>query len=191
MFAQSLGGAGLALTPPTPADVDRITACCQDPSIGRWTTMPVPYRRADAEAFVTEVVPAGWADRRPTWALRRDPDAPVVGMIGLAAGDASAAEVGYWLDAAARGHGLMTRALTLVCDFAFRPDTLALERIGWRALVGNTASAAVARRVGFRFEGTARSGGLQRGVRRDMWVAGLLPTDPRSPAEGWPPFGRR
>lgn len=186
MFVVNLSGVGLVLTPPTPEDVESITRCCQDEAIGRWTTMPVPYRQADAEAFVTKVVPAGWADRSPTWAIRRDPNGPVVGMIGLAARDASAAEVGFWLDPALRGHGLMAKALNLVCDFAFRTDTLALERVEWRAFVGNAASAAVARRVGFRFEGVVRAGGLQRGVRRDMWVAGLLAIDPRAPAAGWP-----
>ena len=30
-------------------------------------------------------------------------------------------------------------------------------------------------KLGFRLEGTARSGLLHRGVRRDGWVAGLLP----------------
>jgi RimJ/RimL family protein N-acetyltransferase len=147
MFVVNLSGVGLVLTPPTPEDVESITRCCQDEAIGRWTTMPVPYRQADAEAFVTKVVPAGWADRSPTWAIRRDPNGPVAGMIGLAAQDASAAEVGFWLDPALRGLGLMTKALNLVCDFAFRPDTLALERVEWRAFVGNAASAAVARRL--------------------------------------------
>ncbi len=85
-----------------------------------------------------------------------------------------------------RGRGLMAKALNLLCDFAFRPDTLALERVEWRAFVGNAASAAVARRVGFRFEGIVRAGGLQRGVRRDMWVAGLLAADTRTPAADWP-----
>ncbi|MGW0043544.1 GNAT family N-acetyltransferase [Rhodococcus sp. NPDC003348] len=188
MFVVGLSGPGLSLTPPTEADVASITSCCQDEAIGRWTTMPVPYRRADAEAFVTRVVPAGWADRSPTWAVRHGPDGPAVGMIGLGARDESAAEIGFWLDPAERGRGLMTAALNLVCDFAFRSDTLALERIEWRAFVGNAASAAVARRVGFRFEGIARRGGLQRGVRRDMWVAGLLATDRRTPHEGWPPL---
>ncbi|MFF0814920.1 GNAT family N-acetyltransferase [Rhodococcus sp. NPDC003318] len=184
MFVVNLSGRRLTLTPPTVADVDTIARLCRDESVGRWTTMPVPYERADAVAFVTRMVPTGWADRSPTWALRLDPDGPVAGMIGLRALDESAAEIGFWQGAAARGRGLMTEAAQLVCDFAFRADTLALERIEWRAFVGNTASAAVARRVGFRFEGVARRGGLQRGLRRDMWVAGLLAGDSRSPVPG-------
>ena len=186
MFLTDLAGTGLVLTAPAPSDIDRIAECCADPAIGRWTTMPVPYTRSDAEDFVRRVVPSGWSDRSPTWAVRRTDDGPVVGMIGLGARDPSAAEVGFWLAPEARGEGIVTRALNLVCDFGFQQNALALERIEWRAFVGNSASADVARRVGFRFEGTARSGGLQRGTRRDMWVAALLPDDPREPGGGWP-----
>ncbi|TQF74194.1 GNAT family N-acetyltransferase [Rhodococcus spelaei] len=186
MFVRELSSQGLCLTPPTVDDVESITRCCRDEEIGEWTTLPKPYGLKDAERFVSTVVPSGWADRSPTWALRHTPRGPVVGMIGLGALDDSASELGFWLDPAVRGRGLMSAAVNLVCDFGFEPDGLALERIEWRAFVGNTDSAVVARRVGFRFEGTRRAGGLQRGRRRDEWVAGLLYADPREPAEDWP-----
>jgi RimJ/RimL family protein N-acetyltransferase len=82
----------------------------------------------------------------------------------------------------------MTEAVSLVLDFAFaaHPDGLNLQRVEWHAFAGNTASAAVARRAGFRFEGASRLGAVQRGARRDDWQAGLLRDDPRTPADGWP-----
>ncbi|MFC7448103.1 GNAT family N-acetyltransferase [Rhodococcus daqingensis] len=189
MFVESLNDEGLWLTPPGPGDIESITRCCQDEAVGEWTTLPVPYTHDDARRFVERVVPVGWADRSPTWALRHNPAGAVVGMIGLAGRDDSAADLGFWLNQAVRGRGLMARAVNLVCDFGFRPDGMALERIEWRAYVGNKQSASVARRVGFRFEGTLRAGGLQRGRRRDEWVAGLLYADPREQAEGWPDLG--
>ena len=36
----------------TGADADAVTAACQDPEIPRWTRVPVPYRRADALAWI-------------------------------------------------------------------------------------------------------------------------------------------
>jgi hypothetical protein len=48
----SFNDGGLALRPPTPEDVDRITEICQDPDIQRFTRVPVPYGRQDAESFV-------------------------------------------------------------------------------------------------------------------------------------------
>ncbi|WP_024800725.1 GNAT family N-acetyltransferase [Nocardia sp. BMG51109] len=176
------------LTRPTAADLDAIVACCREPSIGEWTTIPVPYRREHAESFLTDIVEPGWAAGRPTWGVREAADGPIVGMIGLHARirEQTGAEIGFWLAPQARGRGLMTRAVRLVCDLGFAADGLGLERIEWRAMVGNHASAAVVRRVGFRYEGLLRLGGEQRGRRRDHWVAGRLATDPAGPADGWP-----
>lgn len=187
--AQTLSNGTVWLTPPTVHDIDAITACCQEPSVGRWTTMPVPYHRADAEKFIYDLVIPGWAARSPTWALRLGERAPVNGMIGLGPVDSrrddAAAEVGYWLSPALRGSGLMTQAVDLVCAAAFDRAWLAMDRVEWRALIGNYASAAVARRAGFRYEGLLRGGTLQRGVRHDCWIAGRLATDPPGPAPEW------
>ncbi|WP_216897945.1 GNAT family N-acetyltransferase [Nocardia alni] len=176
------------LSRPTSADIDGIVECCQEPSISRWTTIPVPYRRVHAEKFLDGVV-QGWAEGRPTWALRETAGGPVAGMVDLTpeGKDRTGGQMGFWLVPRLRGRGLMSRAVGLVCEFGFRPDRLGLVRIEWRAMVGNHASAAVARRAGFRYEGRLRLGGPQRGVRHDVWIAGRLATDPIGPAAEWPP----
>src|SRR5690606_2252695 len=53
------------LSRPRAADIDTITALCQEPSIGEWVTIPVPYRRTAAEGFLTDIADAGWANRSP------------------------------------------------------------------------------------------------------------------------------
>ncbi|MBF6446712.1 GNAT family N-acetyltransferase [Nocardia elegans] len=177
------------LSRPAEADVDAIVACCRQPSIPEWTTVPVPYRRADAVGFLTDIVAPGWAARSPVWAVRTAAQGPVAGMVGLEAGpQPGAAEIGFWLSDAVRGRGLMTRSVRLVCDFAFAAEGLGLTRIEWRAFVGNLASAAVVRRTGFQYEGLLRGAAVQRGVRRDSWVAGRLVGDPPEPATDWPPL---
>ncbi|MET8422802.1 GNAT family N-acetyltransferase [Nocardia sp. NPDC004860] len=190
MDAEFLSDGVVRLSPPAVSDIDAITALCQEPSIGAWTTMPVPYHRADAEKFIYDIVGPGWATRSPTWALRRATDGPVVGMIGLTVPnrrrDEDTAEIGFWLTPAARGEGLMTRAALLVTAVGLDPAGLAFERLEWRAFVGNHASAAVARRAGYHYEGLLRGGSLQRGVRRDTWVAGRLRDDPATPSPHWP-----
>ena len=45
----------------------------------------------------------------------------------------------------------------------------------------NVASARVASRVGFHFEGTLRLGAMGREGREDDWVAGILAGDARRP----------
>ncbi|GAA3653721.1 GNAT family N-acetyltransferase [Microbacterium marinilacus] len=170
----------LTLSRPVASDADAIFEVCQDPEIQRYTTVPSPYTREDAETFVGLV--SEWWDSGSecVWAIR-DVEG-LAGMIGLHAIKNGAAELGYWLAPAARGRGYVDEAARTVVDFAFGP--LRLERLEWHAVVGNAASARVAQRLGFRFEGVRRKGLAGHGPRVDGWIAGLLSTDPRTP-QSW------
>ncbi len=54
---------------------------------------------------------------------------------------------------------------------------MSIDRVEWRAEVGNAASRAVAERAGFTVEGVLRSSLVNKGVLRDGWVGSLLPCD--------------
>ncbi|MCB7137340.1 GNAT family N-acetyltransferase [Cellulosimicrobium marinum] len=195
----TLADARVHLATPTLDDVDAITTACQDPDVAAWTVVPSPYAREDAVGFVEGYVGPGWERGNVlTWAVRASsPDGsgtggsgPLLGMVGLGLDDAPdaerSAELGYWMAPAGRGRGLATAACRLVVDRAFDPEGLGLARLSWEAYVGNWPSRRLAWRLGFRVEGTVRGHALQRGVRRDAWVATLLADDPREPAEPWP-----
>lgn len=170
----------VVLRPPAPADADRVAELCQDPTIQEKTTIPSPYTRADAAWFVREVVVAGWdTDKACTWGVRDAATDALEGVVGLTLEPQGSAEIGYWLGPAARGRGLMTRAVRLALDHAFAEDGLALDRVLWTAYVGNEPSRRVAERAGFRVEGAVRRHLVQRGVRRDAWLGTLLRDDPR------------
>ncbi|HLS33281.1 MAG TPA: GNAT family N-acetyltransferase [Brevibacterium sp.] len=179
----------VTLRPPESGDITAIAEACQDPEIHRWTRVPVPYTRDDAAGFVSHVSDPGWESGTScTWVIETTapthdhPRSAFAGMISLdGIGDGSAG-IGFWSAPAHRGTGTMTAAGRLVLDVAFTaaPQGLGLARVEWRAYPGNSASAAVARRLGFAFEGTLRGSGLQRGRRVDEWVAGVLATDDRS-----------
>ncbi|WP_213932230.1 GNAT family N-acetyltransferase [Rhodococcus sp. B50] len=186
MERRTLTDGAVVLSPPESADVDAITDACRDPLIARWTTVPSPYARTDALYFVQDVVPAKWESGCPDWAVRTSEDGVLCGMVGFVPREGSDPEIGYWIAPTTRRHGLATAAVRLACDFAFAPDGMNVRRVAWRAFVGNRASAAVARRVGFRYEGIVRNGLLQRGVPRDVWVAGLSADDPHGPTDDWP-----
>lgn len=178
----SLRTARLTLRPPALDDVDAIAAACQDPGIQRYVPVPVPYTREDAVSYVGAFCPDGWASgERLTWGIHEG-DA-FVGTVGLSDVADGAAEIGWWLAPGARGRGIMREAAATVVDHGF--DALGVARIGWRAYAGNTASAAVARALGFRFEGVARLGAMGREGRENDWLAGLLATDDRAPRP-WP-----
>jgi RimJ/RimL family protein N-acetyltransferase len=179
----------IRLEPPTEADVDAITRACQDPQIAQWVPVPQPYTTDSARSFLADVVAPGWEHgNEPTWKIAPAVgDGDLLGMIGLHRIEHGTAEVGYWLAPWARHRGYMGRALALVVDHAFDPVGLDLQRLTWRAVVGNWPSRRVAWRAGFRVEGTLRAELVHRGgVRRDAWVGTLLRGDPRAPNEPWP-----
>ena len=179
----TLRTARLELSVPTADDVDAITAAAQDPEVPRWTTLPAPYERHHAEEFIAKA--AAWWDEESelTWGVRLE--GRWIGMIGLHRFEKQgSAEIGFWMDAAARGHGYLTEAATAVIDAGFA-EPLRLARIQWRAIVGNVPSARVAQKLGFRYEGLLRQGLNDPRGRHDGWIAGLLPTDDRTPVP-WP-----
>ncbi|MGO2658351.1 GNAT family N-acetyltransferase [Mycetocola reblochoni] len=176
----------LELSVPVEDDIDPIFRACQDPDIQKWTTVPVPYRRVDASTFVSSVVGQGWRSGDSlTWGIRRSGE--LVGVIDLHDVADRGAEIGYWLGRQWRGEGLLREAARAVIDFAFSapPHGLALERLAWRAGLGNVDSARVAQALGFRFEGCGRKDLVQRGARSDSWSAGMLAAEDRSPVD-WP-----
>ena len=191
----------LVLSVPTGDDVDRITEICQDVDIQEWTFVPRNYQRSDAQFFVEQVVAKGWSEGRElTWAIREaDAGAPpdLVGMLGITLSgpeNARTGEVGYWLAAAARGRGTMTRAVAALIDMAFDPKgPLGLSALRWRCEIHETshgpvpnwASWKVAWSLGFQREGRVRRFLPNDGRLHDGWIATLLPDDPREPRAPW------
>ena len=191
----------LVLSVPTGDDLDRITDICQDADIQEWTSVPRNYQRSDAQFFVEQVVAKGWSEGRElNWAIREaDAGAPpdLVGMLGITLSgpeNARTGEVGYWLAAAARRRGTMTRAVAALIDTAFDPSgPLSLSALRWRCdihetsrgPVPNWASWKVAWSLGFQREGRVRRFLPNDDRLHDGWIATLLPDDPREPRAPW------
>ncbi|MEV6972513.1 GNAT family N-acetyltransferase [Kitasatospora sp. NPDC093806] len=168
----------LILRAPRESDIDAVFAACQDAEIQRWTVVPSPYRREDAEFYVRELAIEGWrTGENRIWSVFERESGALVGSQGLMAcpGRSGVAEVGWWATKEFRGRGYTAEAARAVVRYAL--TELGLRRVEWLAYVGNEGSRAVAEKVGFRFEGTLRSYAEQRGRFHDSWVAGLLATD--------------
>jgi ribosomal-protein-serine acetyltransferase len=99
-------------------------------------------------------------------------------------------EIGVWLLPEAQGHGLATRAVRYVIDWAIR--VRGLSRVQWTNNPANLSSSALARRLGMTLEGRLRSAGVLNGVRFDNEVWSIIAPDWPTPSgleqiEGGPP----
>ena len=98
----------------------------------------------------------------------------IVGTIGFHAlvwKDRSTS-IGYWLDAAAQGRGVMTAACRAMVDHAF--GELGLNRVEVRCGTGNARSRAIPQRLGFTEEGVCRQGERVGDAYLNLVVYGLL-----------------
>lgn len=166
----------VTLRAPRPDDAEDIELACQDAESQMWTTLPVPYSRADAEGFLAlRATNAAWWDA-PLFAVTTPGDDRWSGSIDLRLDGAGGADVGFMLAPWARGQGHAARVLRLVCGWGF--STLGLRVVKWRAYVGNEASRQTARAVGFQVPEHVFRGYLaQRGERRDAWIGSVTPDD--------------
>lgn len=86
-------------------------------------------------------------------------------------------EAGCWLEPAAAGRGLVTKACRILIDWAFQER--GMHRVEWHASAANKKSLAVAERLGMTREGVMRQNDLYRGVRQDTEIWAVL-------AHEWP-----
>jgi RimJ/RimL family protein N-acetyltransferase len=154
--APTLSDGEIVVRPIAPTDVPDIVAACVDPEIPRWTRVPSPYTREDAERFLAIAATEAAAGEGVALAVCGD-DGRLIGTIGLMELDREhgVGELGYWTAARARGRGAATRAVALVRDWAHAELGLsALEILAHR---DNRPSQRVAERAGFEDTGEIRS----------------------------------
>ena len=170
----------VVLRPWISSDATFMVEASRDPAIERYNG-PVPASAADAVAVI-ERIQESWrtleVDGDPTGAAFAIVDAALgepVGMCGIDDWSSTdVAQFGYWLAAGARGRGLATRAVTLMTGWLF---DLGAARVFLTIQSDNAASAAVARRAGFTYEGTLRADGVWQGQRKDVDVFAVLPNE--------------
>jgi len=170
----------VVLRPWRPSDASFMTEASRDPAIERYNGPP-PDSLADAISVI-ERIEQSWrlfevqGDRTGVaFAIVDAASGEPVGMCGIDDwSDTDVAQFGYWLAADARGRGFATHAVTLMTGWLF---DLGAARVFLTIESENAASATVARRAGFTYEGTLRSYGVWRGRRQDVDVFAALPDE--------------
>ncbi|MBY8880210.1 GNAT family N-acetyltransferase [Actinacidiphila acidipaludis] len=90
-------------------------------------------------------------------------------------------EAGCWLEPAAVGRGLVTRAVRLLIDWAV--DQREMHRVEWHVSAVNTPSVKVAQRLGMTRDGVLRQDFPYRGVRQDTEIWSVLAPEWRAARE--------
>ncbi|MDR0678655.1 MAG: GNAT family N-acetyltransferase [Puniceicoccales bacterium] len=110
------------------------------------------------------------------WAIVDQKEDLLIGIASLTLdGPNQKGEIGYWMDKAYWGKGLMTEAIWRVIHYSF--DELKLHRLDLTHMVENIASQRVAEKLGFQLEGCWREGHYKDGTFRDVKIYGMLAVD--------------
>jgi RimJ/RimL family protein N-acetyltransferase len=172
MALPTLRDGDLTLRPKRPEDADAITAACQDPEIPRWTFVPSPYTRADADAYLRSSAEEEAAGTSAGFVAVDDEDR-LLGSFSVMGLDSEPGygEIGYWVVAEARGRGVATRAVRLLTEWAQRE--LGLARIEILPHKDNAASRRVAENAGYRDTGELR-GAPRAGIEDPVYAVYVL-----------------
>jgi len=137
-------------------DIDDLWPTVSDPEFPRFMSWSAHRDREETRAFVQGVSRAHAENTGVTWAIEHDGRA--IGCIGLdgivwqlRALRLDRAELGYWIQKASWGTGLVTEAAAAVLRCAF--ETIGLHKVTVGALEGNLASQRVINKLGFQLIG--------------------------------------
>ena len=158
MDLPTLRDGDLLLRHKLPGDADALVAACQDPEIQRWTSVPSPYTRADADHFIAISEQEGEAGRAAHLIAVDAEAGRLLGSFSIMELDREPGygEIGYWVAADARGRGIATRAVLLLTGWA-RAE-LGLTRLEILPHKDNAPSRRVAEKAGYRDTGRLVAG---------------------------------
>ena len=143
--------------------------------------VPYPYKNRDAEWWINKCEKEAKEKPRKNYNLiiELKSENILIGGVGLVKVDRfqGTTEVGYWLGKNYWRKGFMSEALKAVLSFAFKK--LKLRRINLYAFKKNKASNTLAKKNGFKFEGTKRKSVRSKanGKIHDEKIYGLLKED--------------
>ncbi|QJB38501.1 GNAT family N-acetyltransferase [Chitinophaga oryzae] len=149
----------------TRGDLQDLAVLANDPAVAAnlRDSFPSPYSLKDAETFFA-LLQNGQSE--PTWGIyEKDKIAGVITLSRQADIYRHSAEIGYWLGAPYHGKGIMTEAVALLTDYAFRE--MNTYRIYAGIFAGNEASKKVLLKNGYHLEAVKEKAIIKQGRLMD------------------------
>ncbi|GLZ53073.1 GNAT family N-acetyltransferase [Actinomycetospora sp. NBRC 106378] len=153
-------------------DAEAIFRACQDADVQRFTTVPSPYRREDADWFLAHYVHDVEAEGGASFCVE-GLTAPgrVAGSMALLHVRDGVGEIGYWCAPEVRGRGWTSDALATLAAWTFAERDC--RRLELTVEPANAASLGAARRAGFVEDHVDPARRLRDGSVRTMAVLAL------------------
>jgi RimJ/RimL family protein N-acetyltransferase len=153
-----------------------VLSTMRDPLVREWLNVPREPGDHDFDSLLRVVRDGRASGERFDYSVTEPGGDEPLGAVIASRRHRDNYEIAYLAGAAGRGRGLMTRAVSLLCDAMFEEGAGRLEL---RTHPGNEASQRLAQRCGFQREGTERKSIWLHGRRVDAIVWSLLPDDVR------------
>jgi RimJ/RimL family protein N-acetyltransferase len=151
-----------------------VLATMRDPLVRRWLNMPIEPSDRDFDQLLRMIRDSRRSGDRFDYAVTEPPDDTSLGAVIASRRHRDNYEIAYLAGEPGRGRGVMTRAVTLLCDTLLDEG---VERLELRTHPENEPSQRLAERCGFQQEGRERKSIWLHGGRVDAVVWSRLPED--------------
>ncbi len=168
MSPPPLSAPGIVLRPLELADAKALFTAHSDAETHHFWSSPAHTNIEETRSYIADTLAIPGAR---VWAIT-EAGGEALGRIGLFTQREGVGEIGIIMRREATGRGLASKALTLVCDFAFGP--LGLHRIAADIDPDNSASLSLFLRAGFQREGLLRGNWKTHLGIRDSVILGKL-----------------
>jgi ribosomal-protein-alanine N-acetyltransferase len=168
---------GFHLRPWATTDVPALVAAWRDPEMARWMPEETnPFEAEQARAFIDDAATHLSTGKSVALAIADESTDQAVGSVSLHVWAPRHWNLGYWVAADQRRHGVATEAVTKLSRWAFAANPN-LARLSLYTIPGNEPSQKVAERAGFRREGLLRRWGDGNPEQLDWVMFSLIRED--------------
>jgi ribosomal-protein-alanine N-acetyltransferase len=168
---------GFHLRPWATTDVPALVAAWRDPEMARWMPEETnPFEAEQARAFIDDAATHLSTGTSVALAIADESTDQAVGSVSLHVWAPRHWNLGYWVAADQRRHGVATEAVTKLSRWAFAANPN-LARLSLYTIPGNEPSQKVAERAGFRREGLLRRWGDGNPEQLDWVMFSLIRED--------------